>query len=276
MAEEVIRFFQYLAGERKGEVLPMSGITEEDGMVFIELQDGSRCNQELILPLNDTNYNSQFMAEVSGPDNVWRFDEKWVGRQEEKKAENADGEMVVVQPFIEGRKQITPIPPQKAHSKFGRITKHVETPAPTPKQPEVPSYKSDPVYLMLDKSKKFDTEVTIDLLMSLPKKSLYEVIDDSFEDGGKKMVEFIVKELDVEKIKEAIQVSLEANYNGNVEATPALPKEVDIYPEQPKVNPIASFEPEVVEEAEIGEPVAGEIIDLDEEYSFDPEENNPQ
>ena len=38
---------------------------------------------------------------------------------------------------------------------------------------------------MMDKAKKFETEVEMNLTISLPAKSLYDVADESFEDGGK-------------------------------------------------------------------------------------------
>ena len=67
------RYFQYLAGERKGEILFFDKIEEEDGLVFISFKDGSRCNKEFILPLNERNWTNQLMAEVSDTKNIWRF-----------------------------------------------------------------------------------------------------------------------------------------------------------------------------------------------------------
>ena len=221
------RFFQFLAGERKGEVLVLDGIVEEDDMIFLEFKDRSRCNEELILPLNERIYTNQLMAEVSGPDNVWRFDEKTVGAQEEKWAKNADGKEVCVQEYNPGKTTITPIPPKRVASNFGTINKHIETPAPQPAavpQPEA-RISSGPVWDMMEAAKKFPTPVEVEISIMLPKKTLFEVAEESFEDGGKKVVEYIIENLDISDLKEALRQSLFEAYGHKPSAEPI--KKVD-------------------------------------------------
>ena len=46
------RYFQWLVGERRGEVLIFDEIEEDDGEIFIKFKDNSRINQDLVLPLN--------------------------------------------------------------------------------------------------------------------------------------------------------------------------------------------------------------------------------
>ena len=93
--EEQRRFFQFLAGERKGEVVVFDKIEEDEGIIFVCFKDGSRCNEELILPLNERKWSAQLMAEVESPSNVWTFKEEWVGRQEERQEMDADGRMQI-------------------------------------------------------------------------------------------------------------------------------------------------------------------------------------
>jgi hypothetical protein len=231
MAEDV-RYFQFLAGPRNGEVVVFDKIEEEDGMVFICFKDGSRCNEQLIVPLNDTNYTNQLMAEVDGPTNLWSIKEEWVGRKEEKWVwldETNPGlpeEKVCVQAFEPGKKKITPVPPRPTKSKFGQISAF-NTPVPqtnvssvfgtktsqtTPSKPEQSNF-GDPVWMMCEKARKFDQEIIMTLRVSLPKKDLYNVAKESFEDGGTKVIEYIIHSLDDKLIKESLRQALLEAYD---------------------------------------------------------------
>jgi len=242
MSTEDLRFFQYLAGERQGEVVVFDHIEEDDNMVFICFKDKSRCNEELILPLNERNYTNQLMAEVENPTNIWKFDEKWVGRQEEKWSppeESPDGASHLVQPFSPGKKLVTPIPPRKSTGNFGKIDKKVESPQEVAKQQNM----NDPVWLMMDKAKKFDTDVEMSVTISLPTKSLYEVAKESFEEGGEKVIEYIINNLDNQKLKDSLKMALREAY-GEVQKVPEIPYMI---------------EPEAVEEPIIREAKEEEI-----------------
>ena len=204
--EEQRRFFQFLAGERKGEVVVFDKIEEDEGIIFVCFKDGSRCNEELILPLNERKWSAQLMAEVDSPSNVWTFKEEWVGRQEERQEMDADGRMQIVQPFIEGRKKVTPIPPKPTKSSFGQVNSFSQGSNTNLSQgtnvqqrasnDELGVVSNDPVYLMMDKAKKFDTVIEMNLIVSLPSKALYNVAEESFEEGGDKVIEYIIRNLD--------------------------------------------------------------------------------
>lgn len=221
------RFFQFLAGERAGEVVVFDSIDEEDGMVFICFKDGSRCNEEFILPLNETKWSKELMAEVESPKNIWTLKTEWVGRQEEKKAQDADGVWHIVQPFLEGRKKVTPIPPKPTKSKFGELSKKpqpIEEVIPAsinePKvelavieeSPKIQHHETDPVYIMMDRAKKFPVDVEMSLSINLPSKSLYKVANESFEDGGEKVLKYIIENLDISEIKTQLMNSLRDSY----------------------------------------------------------------
>jgi hypothetical protein len=235
MAEER-RYFQYLAGERKGEVVIFDKIEEEDGIIFISFKDGSRCNEELIIPLNQRTYSSELMAEVDSPHNVWTFKEEWIGRVEERYELNAEQERVCVQPFVQGRKLVTPIPPKPTKSNFGNITQSQSVPIQQSLE-EIIERKTppeDPVWIMCEKSKKFDTEVPMTLIVSLPSRGLYNVAKENFDGGGEKVVEYIINNLDNKSIKESLKKALLEAYG-----------EVQEY-----------FEPEAIEEPITEEPQA--------------------
>lgn len=259
--EKPIRYFQFLQGERQGEVVVMDGVVEDDGMIFVKFKDGSRCNEKLIAKLNSPHADNMLMAEVSDAKNLWRVEEKWVGRQEEKWAEDANGQRQCVQPFNPGRKVVNLIPPRPV-SEFERTYSPPPQPEAQPERVAAPTpapleekFKDDPVWVMLQKSKKFETEISLDLVIDLPKKSLYNIIDESFDNGGSKMVEFIIETMDVSILKGALKDSLLAAYSSNDD----VKKETkDPIYEQPKVpvDPTFTFEPEVIEEPEIGPPVS--------------------
>lgn len=244
---EKVRYFQYIGSERKGEIVIFEKIETEEEMVFVSFKDGTRCNEDLILPINDVNWRGKLMAEISDPDNLWRFKEEWKGRKEERSELNAEQERVIIQPFVEGKKHTTPIPPRKTTSNFGAITNNIEVPTPEPKvlEPKKQKATGDPVFLMLDKSKKFDTDISLDMTISLPKQSLYAVVDESFDDGGIKMIEYIVEEMDISIIKDALKHSLLEAYKSDD----------DKYMEE--ITTI--YEPDVVDEPIVGDPIPGDV-----------------
>jgi hypothetical protein len=201
------RYFQYLAGERKGEVVVFDKLEVDDDINYVCFKDGARCNEEFILPLNETNWEGKLMAEISDHSNVWKISEEWVGRQEEKYQPDKDGEPVCIQPFVKGRKQIIAIPPKRTESKF--IGNH-QTQLPIQKQAN--QNTSDPVWIMLDKAKKYDINVPMELVISLPTKSLYDVAKESFDNGGEKVIDYIIHNLDNTKIKNSLKVALLSAY----------------------------------------------------------------
>ncbi|HPI81605.1 MAG TPA: hypothetical protein PK122_00025 [Candidatus Paceibacterota bacterium] len=249
--EEQRRFFQFLAGERKGEVVVFDKIEEDEGIIFVCFKDGSRCNEELILPLNERKWSAQLMAEVESPSNVWTFKEEWVGRQEERQEMDADGRMQIVQPFIEGRKKVTPIPPKPTKSSFGQVNSFSQGSNTNLSQgtnvqqrasnDELGVVSNDPVYLMMDKAKKFDTVIEMNLIVSLPSKALYNVAEESFEEGGDKVIEYIIRNLDDQKLKDSLRRALKEAYGNE------FSKEIK--------DSFNLKEPEAVEESVIGEPV---------------------
>ena len=245
MAEQ--RYFQYLAGERQGEVLVFDRVETDDDLIFITFKDQSRCNEELILPINEREWNGKLMAEIESPQNCWTFDEKWVGREKErwsKPEDSPDGERKLVSPAVVGKKKVTPKPPRRSSSNFGQISTPAPTPAVTPVNGLIVQQgssidASDPVYMMMDKARKFDTEVTMDLTISLPTKSLYDVAKESFDEGGEKVIEYIISNLDNQKLKDSLKLALKIAYNDAVD--PKHIKESTRHLEEP----IAVEEPKI-------------------------------
>jgi hypothetical protein len=218
MSNNNYRWFQWIAGDRKGEVVAFEKIESEDANIFLVFKDGSRINENLVSQINEKDLTGKFMAEIDSPNNLWKFKEEWVGREEEKWEQNADGIKVCVQPFVPGRKVVKLIPPKPTpptHSVFGKIegTIQTETPAFIKSEAEYVSNSNskdvnDPVYILMSKSKKVDSEINMNITISLPPKNLYYIAKESFDEGEKKFVEYIIGDIEVDKIKEAIKIAI--------------------------------------------------------------------
>jgi hypothetical protein len=276
---EGTRYFQFLAGPRRGEVLVLDRIESEDGDIYIKFKDESRINENLVAQINQKVVTEKMMAEIDHPSNCWRFVEKPDEDSKprlEKDAQTGEvyeipsvddfvhadltGETGVVNPRKKKR-AIELIPPRTTppnHSVFGQIKSSTVTPSHVIDNPvqntkvqqtqanaQPQTNSNDPVWLMCNSSKKFDTPVNLTLTISLPKKSFYNVAKESFESGGEKVVEYIIQNLDNQKIKDALKIALMEAYDDS----PAPIK---------KVLPEGMFIPETVEEPEISGPVAVE------------------
>jgi hypothetical protein len=143
-----------------------------------------------------------------------------VGREEERwewRDETNPTEKVCVQPVIPGRKVTKLIPPKptpKTKSNFGAITilepviKYVEIEKPVEKKTDT----SDPIYILMSTSKKIDTEIDMNIIVSLPPQTLYNIAKESFDEGQKKIVEYIIENITVNEIKEALKIAITKMY----------------------------------------------------------------
>jgi hypothetical protein len=216
------RYFQWLAGDKKGQILVFDKIESEDENVFITFKDRSRINENFVAQLNTKDLTGKLMAEIDHPQNCWSFKEEWVGREEEVWETNADGERVCVQPFVPGKKivkLISPRPTPKTHSSFGAVSNVQVSPPPQEtdyfektSEPIKQINISDPVYILMSKAKKLDSEITMGMIVSLPPKSLYELAKESFDDGDEKFIQYIVDEITVNEIKDALKVAIKQMY----------------------------------------------------------------
>ena len=280
------RFFQWLSGERRGEVVVYDDIIEDDGEVFIVFKDDSRINDKFVAALNETDATGKLMAEVENMSKLWQFKEEVIGNtgpiyeqdwesQQKFEVPSADdlahadltGETGTVKARPK-KKKVTLIPPTKTRpevveSKFGMV-KQAPAPVPAPAAPvskwsETVLDTSDPVYIMLDKAKKVDSEVNMTLTISLPSKSLFDVAKESFEEGDKRSLEYIIENLDVSEIKEALKRGIEEMYG--VESDERIMEMPAVSPDMTNIVPI-SYEPEVIEEPEVREATDEEIEEI--------------
>ena len=73
----------------------------------------------------------------------------------------------------------------------------------------------NPIVSLLEKQKPNWVEVGIDLKLNLPTKNLYNVLTSSFEDAEEEIIEFVVRDLDIELIKESLRINIKDIYKSN-------------------------------------------------------------
>lgn len=73
----------------------------------------------------------------------------------------------------------------------------------------------NPIVSLLQKQKPNWVEVGINLKLNLPTKNLYNVLTSSFDDAEEEIIEFVVRDLDIEIIKESLRINIKDIYKSN-------------------------------------------------------------
>ncbi len=73
----------------------------------------------------------------------------------------------------------------------------------------------NPIVSLLQKQKPNWVEVGINLKLNLPTKNLYNVLSSSFDDAEEEIIEFVVRDLDIELIKESLRINIKDIYKSN-------------------------------------------------------------
>ncbi len=73
----------------------------------------------------------------------------------------------------------------------------------------------DPVYLLVKNCKKHNTPIVMTVNIDLPKRSIYVIADEEFENGGTKFIDYLVSQIDVQNIKSALRTALVESYKSN-------------------------------------------------------------
>jgi hypothetical protein len=71
----------------------------------------------------------------------------------------------------------------------------------------------NPIVSLLQKQKPNWVEVSINLKLNLPTKNLYNVLSSSFDDAEDEIIEFVVRDLDIEVIKDSLRINIKDIYN---------------------------------------------------------------
>jgi hypothetical protein len=73
----------------------------------------------------------------------------------------------------------------------------------------------NPIVSLLQKQKPNWVGVGINLKLNLPTKNLYNVLTSSFDDAEEEIIEFVVRDLDIEIIKESLRINIKDIYKSN-------------------------------------------------------------
>lgn len=103
---------------------------------------------------------------------------------------------------------IAPDPVANHGVPINNATPHVSIGTPKPKSP---------IHALLEKQKSNPVPVEISIEMNLPPVSLYKVLSQSFDNADDDIVEFIVADLDVPMIRDAVRRAITNFYTGTNE-----------------------------------------------------------
>jgi hypothetical protein len=67
---------------------------------------------------------------------------------------------------------------------------------------------------LVETCKKHETVIDLTLSINLPAKSMYMIADSEFENGGDKFIDFVVDDIDVSMIVDALKHQLKITYSG--------------------------------------------------------------
>lgn len=225
-----VRYFQWISGNELGKIVKLIRYEEDDGLYFLVFDDNGneeRCNMDLIADKSEKNPIGKYMIELEDPNNPWTFKEEIVGGQEERWEKNEAGELVCVVPKLEGVKKIIPIPPKPNLAKFGfteseNITdtynNESNTSISTEIIPEQPAQhnnsnniitETNPLEVLMCNAKKHLTNINMDIEITVPSKSLYNLIINEFDDKYSDLFfDYIINNIDINVIKNALKTGL--------------------------------------------------------------------
>ena len=246
------RYFQWLDGELAGTVETLIDITQEEDEFFYHFASGESCNLRYIAKMtNDVGeIKDKFMVEILSPNDPW-VTETISTKRVQVMDENA-GEIFVDAPALEditgasGAGANLNIEKSKLGTKKYRAPRYKgpfydlpsiddymkDDEVPAPKKPEIQQVQreelviptptatpkisnvseADPVRILAKTCKKHPTEINLTLIINLPSKSIYNIAESEFEDGGKNFVDCLVEDIDITEIVKSLSVALRQAY----------------------------------------------------------------
>lgn len=72
---------------------------------------------------------------------------------------------------------------------------------------------NDPVAILVNKSAKFESIISMDLKIDMPSKSLYKIASENFENGSETFINVILSQIDMETILKSLKDALKIAYN---------------------------------------------------------------
>ena len=246
------RYFQWLDGELAGTVETLVDITQEEDEFFYHFASGESCNLRYIAKMtNDVSeIKDKFMVEILSPNDPW-VTETISTKRVQVMDENA-GEIFIDAPALEditgasGAGANLNIEKSKLGTKKYRAPRYkgpfydlpniddymIDEEIPAPKKPEIKQAQreepvipaptatpkisavseADPVRILAKTCKKHPTEINLTLNINLPSKSIYNIAESEFENGGKNFVDCLVEDIDITEIVKSLSIALRQAY----------------------------------------------------------------
>ena len=249
------RYFQWIDGEMKGDIVLLESIEEFEGETFYNFDDGESCNLRFISKMTNStsDLKNKFMVEIESPSNPWTLEQiqpkKYI--DESMKGEDIDipslhdmlqahGDTTNIENSDIGKDRL--VPPRKEQRIIDlpsideyRIKKEEPKKDPVVEQPKTVETKVekqevveqpkpvenkqisfDPVKILVDSCKKHDTPVELSLNMKLPSKYIANIASSEFEDGFNKFIDCIVSDIDTKMIIAELKKSLSSAYSNSM------------------------------------------------------------
>ena len=249
------RYFQWIDGEMKGDIVLLESIEEFEGETFYNFDDGESCNLRFISKMTNStaDLKNKFMVEIESPSNPWTLEKiqpkKYI--DESMKGEDIDipslhdilqahGDTTNIENSDIGKDRL--VPPRKEQRIIDlpsideyRIKKEEPKKDPVVEQPKTVETKVekqevveqpkpvenkqisfDPVKILVDSCKKHDTPVELSLNMKLPSKYIANIASSEFEDGFNKFIDCIVSDIDTKMIIAELKKALSSAYSNSM------------------------------------------------------------
>ena len=233
------RYFQWIDGEMKGDIVLLESIEEFEGETFYNFDDGESCNLRFISKMTNStaDLKNKFMVEIESPSNPWTLEQiqpkKYI--DESMKGEDIDipslhdilqahGDTTNIENSDIGKDRL--VPPRKEQRIIDlpsideyRIKTEEPKKDPVVEQPKPVENKQvsfDPVKILVDSCKKHDTPVELSLNMKLPSKYIANIASSEFEDGFNKFIDCIVSDIDTKMIIAELKKALSSAYSNSM------------------------------------------------------------
>lgn len=135
------RYFQWIAGENKGEIATLEYIADVNGELYYQFTDGERCNVEFISPVTDdiTKLKGKFMVEINSPTNPWEFYTVEAKIYADQSMHGETAEIPTLHDIVQGTGNITNLTNSDLGQERLRAPKKRQSMIPLPRQEEYPA-----------------------------------------------------------------------------------------------------------------------------------------
>lgn len=172
--------FQWVKTHRAGEISMFRDVTVVDGSPYIEFQDGSRIKHDMVGDVVMKVADDSMLLDI-GPGGM------------DPTISSVDEDIYAP---IPGQPNAPLRPGQQPNVNIGM-------PQPKPESP---------IHSLLKKQKAEPVPIEISVNLKLPPVELYKVLSSSFDNADEEIVEFVVADLDVPMIKQAVKDAITQFY----------------------------------------------------------------